>query len=111
MMPNNRALNRPENARVAAMVASHDAAQAQLAAATMLNQGQNTAAAAALGNAADRLEVAARSTSDSRVRRRLEEQARHTRSAGARAGAARSAPAARAAALESFDDAYNAEGY
>jgi len=45
------------------------------------------------------------------VRRRLEEQARHTRSAGARAGAARSAPAARAAALESFDDAYNAEGY
>ena len=111
VMPSGRALSRPENARVAAMVASHDAAQAQLAAATMLNQGQNTAAAAALGNAADRLEVAARSTSDSRVRRRLEEQARHTRSAGARAGAARSAPAARAAALESFDDAYNAEGY
>jgi len=111
VMAPGRRLSRPDNPRVAAMVASHDMAQAQLRAAQMLNRGQSAAAATTLASAADRLDVAARRTSDRRVRRRLRRRAAHTRSAGTRARAARSAPAARAAALESFDDAYEAEGY
>lgn len=97
--------------RVAAMVASREASQAQLQAAQMLNRGEGQAAAAALDAAAQRLEVAARSTSDRRARRRMRRQAAQTRAAGGRARAARSAPAARAAALDSFDSAYEAQGY
>lgn len=99
-----------EAPRVAAMVATQQAAQAQFRAAQLLNRGQGAAAAAQLDQAQRQLRSAAKSA-PAPVRRRLMKQARSVGGAAHRAARASTPAAARGAALEVNDMAMDAEGY
>ncbi|MCS6798608.1 MAG: VWA domain-containing protein [Myxococcota bacterium] len=99
-------------ARVDAMVASFEAARAQLRAAELLNQGRASDAAHVLASAESALRARiSQSAAPSPIRARLEAQARRMRSLATGAATAHSAPAAREAALESYDAAHEAMGY
>lgn len=104
------AARRSEAPRVAAMVATHQAAQAQLRAARHLNQGDGRAAAEELQRAQKRLKSAAR-RAPAPVRRRLMKQAHGAESAARRARSVRSAAEGRAGALEVNDMAMEAQGF
>jgi Ca-activated chloride channel family protein len=100
-----------QSPRVAAMVATHRAASAQLAAADRLNQGDAEAAVAQLETAERELRTAARQA-PAPVRRQLLERARKVQTTRSRARGAGNRPAdSRGAALEAFDGAYEAQGF
>jgi len=97
--------------RVQAMVAGHQAAQSQLRAAELLNQGQNVAAAAELERAEQQVAATSRQVRSEPQRARLRRRAQRLRQSAGRARAAGSAPAAREAALEETDSAMADYGY
>ena len=102
---------RSEAPRVVAMVATHEAAEAQLRAAESLNRGDTTTAVAALEVAERRLRTAASRSTAPAARRRLRRQADAASERRVRAGRASSPAAAREEALEAFGGAYDANGY
>lgn len=103
---NSKAAERSRHGKVAAMVAAHEAAQAQLQAAAALNQGQQAQAVATLEAAEQKLRRSAAAAPPA-ARRKLMKQADEIQ-----AGQRRSrAGAGRAAALEVQDSAMNAYGY
>ncbi len=97
--------------RVQAMVASHEAAQAQLRAAELLNNGRNEEAARQLQFAGDQLDAAAEAAPPSPARERLMRQADDARRGSARARSAATPAESRATSLEMNDSAYGAMGY
>ncbi len=107
-----QAVHRSAAPRVAAMVATTQAAQAQLRAAAALNRGDRTTATAELAEAEHTLaRAAAAAPTAPAVRRRLEQQAQsvaHSRAAASGAGAP---SAARGVALHVYSDAYSSQGY
>ncbi|MFO0692939.1 MAG: VWA domain-containing protein [Polyangiales bacterium] len=105
-----RAASTSRQPRVAAMVATYDASQAQMRAADALNRGDTQAATVQLARAEDELRTAA-AAAPAAERRVLEERANRVGSIRSRAAGAASPAAARGAALESYDSAYDAAGY
>lgn len=101
--------------RVVAMVTRFEAAQSQLRAAQMLNEGRAREAEIVLQQTEENLRHAARaSRSDETARRQLDDQANAVsrgRSAARRAAAAPSAAAGRGAALQNSSAAMHAYGY
>jgi Ca-activated chloride channel family protein len=103
------AARRSVDGRVQAMVASNDAAQAQLRAVRMMNQGQTAAAAQVLQQAEQQLAVAA-AAAPADERERITRQAGHMHHSAAAAGRAATPSAARSGALEINADAYHDMG-
>jgi Ca-activated chloride channel family protein len=102
------------DARVGAMVASHEAAQAQLRAVSMLNQGQAAQAAQEFERVEAQLRQAqsVASAAPASVRENIARQMQGVQRSRARAAEAVRRPAAgRAAALGANADAFNAMGY
>jgi hypothetical protein len=97
--------------RVQAMVASYDAAQAQLRASQLLNQGNNVAAAAELERAERAVAQASQQVRSAPARARLRQRAAGLRRSVGRARTAESPAASRAAALEENDAAMSDMGY
>ncbi len=97
--------------RVAAMVASQRATEAQLQASQLLNEGNAEEAARRLDYAAQVVTTAAEAAPSSPVANRLRERASGLRSGAGRARSADSPAATRATALEQTDAAYGAAGY
>lgn len=106
-----RAATASRDGRVAGMVATHEASRAQLRAAEMLNRGDNVAAAVALDEAEVQLRSAAAAAPASPARREMMQQAEQMRSGSSRARRSTSRQESRAAALDSFDSAYEASGF
>lgn len=105
--PDANAAQRSTHAKVAAMVAAHEAARAQLQAATALNQGQSQDAIATLSAAEERLRRSAAAAPPA-ARARMMKQAEHMRQSQ---DSARSGAGGRATALEVQDSAMKAMGY
>jgi Ca-activated chloride channel family protein len=103
------------NERVRAIVATHDAAQAQLRAVTQLNHGNAAQAVATLDHAEAALNAAAAASNDAAQRRRLHEAAGRMRTGRASAAAAArpDAPpaASRGGAVHMNADAYHSMGF
>lgn len=97
--------------RVAAMLASFQAAQAQLVATALLNEGRSEEATAQLQVAEDQLEIAAAAAPASPAREKLKDQVGKVRRNREAASRARSKGEARSVALESHAAAYGAMGY
>lgn len=108
---NPRVATRSRDGRVAGMVATHEASRAQLRAAEMLNRGNNVAAATALDDAAVQLRTAAAAAPASPARRQMMQQAEQMRSGSSRARRSTSRTESRAAALDSYDSAFEASGF
>jgi Ca-activated chloride channel family protein len=96
--------------RVASLVANHQAAQAQLAAASALNEGRAEEAARQFDFAADVVEGALQAAPRAE-RERMHEQVRELRNRSGRARRPMSAPAARSLSLEANDEAMSDMGY
>jgi Ca-activated chloride channel family protein len=97
--------------RVQAMVATHQAAEAQLQAATALNRGDQAGAVVALEEAERRLMATAAAAPSAPTRRRLEQEAAQVRTRRQAAAGAATPAASRAAALEVQSGAMDALGY
>jgi Ca-activated chloride channel homolog len=110
--PDARAAARSATPRVQAMVATHEAAQSQLAAAAALNRGDDRAAVAALDQAERTLRTqAAAAPASAPERRRLEQSAARIQQQRRAAEGASSRGAGRAQALEVQSEAMDAYGY
>ncbi|MEC7518392.1 MAG: VWA domain-containing protein [Myxococcota bacterium] len=96
--------------RVAAMVANHEATEAQMRAAELMRSGQGQQAAAQLAQARSVLDAAAEEAPEAEGRA-LRERAQRMERSRARASSAQGAPAQAAAAYEFADEAMAAEGY
>lgn len=96
--------------RVAAMVATHEAARAQHRAAKLLSSGDGQGAATELAGAERKLRGAA-ANAPAPVRRKLMRQAQGARGAASRARKVRSPNQGRGASLEVHDMAMEAEGF
>ena len=97
--------------RINAMVATHEAAQAQVRAAEMLNRGDQRGAVAELDTAARRLQSAADAAPRSESSRELRRRAGRVTRQRSAAGSASTPSATRGAALEVYDDAMESAGY
>jgi Ca-activated chloride channel family protein len=97
--------------RVQAMLASFQAAQVELAASALLNEGRSEEASAQLQAAERDLEIAAAAAPASPAREKLKEQVGKIRRHRQAASRARSPGEARSVALEAHDSAYGAMGY
>jgi hypothetical protein len=95
---------------VASLVANHQAAQAQLAAASALNDGRAAEAAQQFDFAADVVEGAMQAAPRAE-RERMQRQVQELRSRSGRARRPMSAPAARSLSLEANDEAMSDMGY
>lgn len=104
-------VERGQQPRVQAMLASFQAAQVQLAAVALLNEGRTAEAADRLQAAEEELEIAAAAAPASPAREKLRDQVSKIRSSRQAAGRARSKGEARSVALESHEAAYGAMGY
>jgi Ca-activated chloride channel family protein len=96
--------------RVAALVANHQAAEAQLRAAEALNQGRNEEAARQFDFAAD-VVAGAMAEAPEAEQRHMSEQVQQLRGRSTRAARPMSAPAARSLSLEANDEAMSGMGY
>jgi len=103
--------SRSENAEVKAMIVRYEAAQAQLKAAEMLNEGRSTEAAVVLDQAQQRVQKAAESTSSAAERSRLQSQAARIGDTKAEAKKATTKAQSRASALKSYSYAFDDAGY
>jgi Ca-activated chloride channel family protein len=103
--------SRSENAEVKAMVVRYEAAQAQLKAAAMLNEGRSNEAADVLEQAQIRVQKAAESTSNPAERSRLQSQAARIGDTKADAKKATTKAQQRASSLKSYDFAHDDAGY
>jgi len=97
--------------RVQAMLASFQAAQAQLVATELLNEGRSEEATAQLQVAEEQLEIAASAAPASPSRDKLRSEIGKVRRNREAAGRARSKAEARGVALDSHAAAYGAMGY
>lgn len=97
--------------RVQAMLASFQAAQAQLVATALLNEGRSEEASAQLQVAEDQLEIAAAAAPASPSREKLRAEVGKVRRNREAASRARSKGEARGVALESHAAAFGAMGY
>jgi Ca-activated chloride channel family protein len=97
--------------RVQAMVATHQAAQAQLQAASALNRGDREGAVVALRQAEQTLRATAAAAPSVPERRRLEREAAQVQTRREAAAGAATPGASRAAALEVQSGAMDAYGY
>jgi Ca-activated chloride channel family protein len=103
--------SRSENAEVKAMIVRYEAAQAQLKAAEMLNEGRSTEAAVVLDQAQQSVQKAAESTSSAAERSRLQSQASRIGDTKAEAKKATTKAQSRASALKSYSYAFDDAGY
>jgi Ca-activated chloride channel family protein len=102
---------RSQAPRVQAMVATHEASQAQLRAVELLNEGRNEEAAVALDGAGRQLQVAADAAPAAPAAARLRRQAAEVQQGSSRARRATTPAESRATSLEMNDSAYGAMGY
>lgn len=100
-----------ESAEVKAMRVRYEAAQAQIKASAMLNEGRNAEAADVLEQAEQRVQMAADSTSSAAERSRLQGQAKRIGETKADAKKATSKTQSRASALKSYNYAFDDAGY
>ncbi len=96
--------------RVAAMVADHEATEAQRRAAQLMQEGQAQQAALVLDRARVEVERQAEAA-PAPARARMQERAHSLGAASGAAAAAQTAPAMRARSYEFADEAMSAEGY
>lgn len=96
--------------RVVAMVADHEAAEAQRQAAALMQQGQSQQAAVVLENAQRRVEATA-AAAPPPARARLQARASSLGTASSAASSARTESEQRARSYEFADEAMSAEGY
>jgi hypothetical protein len=92
------------------MIARHEAAQAQIKAAEMLNAGQSQAAAELLDTTGDQLYAAAEAAPSAPERERLVQQAVQVKRTGENAKKANTQQKARETALDSYGYAFSDEG-
>jgi len=97
--------------RVMAMLANHQAAQAQIRAAELMNQGRSQDAVRQLQFAEDQLEGAARAAPSAPAAASLRSRAARVRQSGAAASGARTREEMRATSLEVNDAAMGDMGY
>ncbi len=105
-----RAARQSAMPRVAAMVADHEATEAQRTAATLMQQGQSQRAAAVLDRARAQVEQQA-AAAPAPARARMSERARSLSTASGAARAAQTPTQMRARSYEFADEAMSAEGY
>lgn len=109
--PDASAAQRSLAPRVHAMVANHQATQAQLHAARLLNEGQNVAAAEVLQRAERDLDRAVQAAPASPASQQLRVRQQSLQSGSARARRATTREESRAGALDFADEAMEAEGF
>jgi Ca-activated chloride channel family protein len=103
--------SRSENAEVEAMIVRYEAAQAQLRASAMLNEGRNVEAADVLEQAEQRVQKAAESASSPAERSRLQDQAARIGETKSDAKKANTKTQSRETALKSYNYAFDDGGY